>query len=181
MHHQLPKILADVGAVGKVFRNDVVGSGQGILDGIDAQLFVDVFLGKALGVGTVLGEDGLGQGSQPLFSCHGAPGAPLLLVGTVEILYLGHGLGLINGGGQFLRELALVFDGFFYFLPPCFQIPQIGQAGFQIPQGGVVHGAVHFLPIPGDEGNGVSLVQQLDDVFHIFLLLFQFLRQNFGN
>ena len=98
-HHQLPEILADVGAVGKVFRNDVVGSGQGILDGIDAQLFVDVFLGKALGVGTVLGEDGLGQGSQPLFSCHGAPGAPLLLVGTVEVLYLGHGLGLINGGG----------------------------------------------------------------------------------
>ena len=40
---------------------------------------------------------------------------------------------------------------------------------------------MHLLAVAGNEGNGIPLVDQPDDVFHIFLLLLQLLRQNFGN
>ena len=39
--------------------------------------------------------------------------------------------------------------------------------GFQGTQGRIVHGAVHFLAVAGDEGDGVAFVNQRDDVFNV--------------
>ena len=52
-------------------------------------------------------------------------------------------------------------------LPAFRQVPQVLEALLQIPQGGVVHGAVKLLAVAGDEGNGVALVQKADHVFHM--------------
>ena len=180
-HHQLPQSLADVGVVGKVFRNDVIGSGEGLFDGVDALFRVHKVLSQLLGVLSVLGKNHLRQGSQPLFPGHGAPGAALLLVGTVEILHLGHGCGGVDGVGQLPGELSLVFDGLFDLVPALLQIAQVGEPGFQSAQGGVVHGAVHFLAVAGDEGDGVAFVDEGNDVLNIFQLLIQLRGENFSN
>jgi len=55
------------------------------------------------------------------------------------------------------------------------------QALLQGSQGGVVHGAVEFFTVTGDEGNGVALVQEGDDVFYVVFGLVQFLGQEFDD
>ena len=77
-----------------------------------------------------------------------------------------------------LEELRCVYKGTlaglpqrqqmeFHRLPAFRQVPQVLEALLQIPQGGVVHGAVKLLAVAGDEGNGVALVQKADHVFHM--------------
>ena len=56
------------------------------------------------------GEGQRGQGLQPLFPGDGGPGAPLLLVGAVQVLHLGQGGRFSNGGGELLGELALILN-----------------------------------------------------------------------
>ena len=75
--------------------------------------------------------------------------------------------GGVDGGGEFLRQLALFLDRPLHRLPAFRQVPQVLEALLQIPQGGVVHGAVKLLAVAGDEGNGVALVQKADHVFHM--------------
>ena len=180
-HNQLPQSLADVRIVGKIFSNDVAGTGNGFFFGCNALFFVYKGQRQLRNVLPILGENRLGQGIQPLFPGNGAPGAALLLVGTVEVLHLGHGGGAVDGGAQFFRKLALVFYGFFHFVSALLEGAQVGQPGFQIPQGGIIHGTVHFLSVPGNKRNGVAFVNQLHHVFNILLIQPQFPGQNFRN
>ena len=179
--HQLPEGFADGGVVGQVFGDDIGCTGEGFLRGMDALFFIDIVFGQNIGVQALLGENGGGQGFQTLLPGHGGAGAALLLIGTVQVLHLRHGGGGVDGGGQLVRQLALIFNGLLHLIPAGLEVAQVGQPGFQIPQGGVVHGSMHFFPVPGDEGNGVALVHQGDDILHIFQLLVQLLRENFRN
>ena len=38
---------------------------------------------------------------------------------------------------------------------------------------------MHFLPVSGDKGNGVALIDEIYHIFNVLLLLPQFLSQNF--
>ena len=171
--HQVAKGLADVGVVGEVFGDDVAGPLEGILHAFYTLLRVHKGFGQRGGGLTILGKNRLRQGRQTLLPGNGAPGAPLLFVGAVQVLHLRHGSGGIDGLGQLLSQFSLVFDGFFDFLPALLQIPQVGQPGFQGAQGGVVHGPVHFFSVTGDKGNGVALVHQGYHILHVFQLLAQ--------
>ena len=51
-----------------------------------------------------------GQGFQPLLPGDGGPGAPLLLIGAVQVLHLRQSGGRSDGVGELLGELALVLD-----------------------------------------------------------------------
>ena len=102
-------------------------------------------------------------------------GAAFLLIGPVQVFHLGQRGGLVDGGGQLVRQLSLLRDGIFDGLPPFHQPPQIAEAFFQVPQNGVVHGPVQFLAVTGDEWNGVASVQELDDVGDVLGVLAQFL------
>ena len=180
-HDQIPEGFADIGIVRKILGDDVVGALEGFFNGKDTLFGVHIAFRQLGRILAVLGEDGFRQRGQALFSCHGAAGAALLLIGPVEIFYFCHGGGSIDGGSKFLRQLALVFNGALDFFSAFLEIAQISQTGFQITQDGIVHGAVHFLTVTGNEGNGVAFVQKGDDVFNIFLFLAQLLGQNFGN
>ena len=61
------------------------------------------------------------------------------------------------------------------------QVAQVGQAVGQGAEGGVIHGAVHLLAVPGDEGDGVALVQQGDDILNMLFLAAQLTGQNLNN
>ena len=178
---QLPQGLADVGVVGQHFGDDVRSARQGLLRGLHTLLRVHVGRRHLRRVAVFLGENGLRQPFQPLFPGYGGPCAPLLLVGPVQIFHLREGGGAVDGGGQGLRQLALALDGGLHLGPPLVQVPQIGEPVGQGAQGGVVHGAVELLAVPGDKGHRGPLVQQGDDVFHVPGLLLQLPGQNLGN
>ena len=181
VHDNFPQSLSDVSIVREVFCNNIIGALESFLGGINSLIRVYIPFCQHRGILAVLRENRFSQRRQTFFSGHGATGTPLLFVRAIKVFHFGHGLCLINGGGQLLREFSLVIDGLFHFFPPSLQIAQIGQTGFQITKGGIIHGTVHFLTVASDERNGVSFINQLDDIFNIFLFLFQLLRQNFGN
>ena len=161
----------------------VVGPSEGVGHGLYSLAGVDVVLGGGHRGGAVLplGEQQLGQGLQSLFPGHGGPGAALLLIGAVQVLQLRQGLGPVQGGGELLRQLSLAFDGFFHRLPALLQAPEVLEPLLQGAEGGIVHGAVQFLAVPGDEGDGVALVQQPDNVFHVLWIFVKFLGQCLNN
>ena len=179
LHHLLAQDLADIGVIGNPFGNDIRRTGQGVFHRLHALLRVDVLCRQNLrGRGALfLVENGPGQGLQPLLPCHRGAGPALLLVGPVQILHLGQGLGGVDGGGQFFRQFSLGFNGRFDLPAPLLQIAEILEPLGQVPDGLVVHGPVHLLAVTGDKGNGVAHVQQGDNVFHMGKRLVQLLSQ----
>ena len=165
----LLQALAQGGIVTDLLGNDVGGAGQGLFHRGDALLLVYIIHRRILRYGAVpaLPEEQLGQGLQALLPGHGGPGAALWLIGTVQVLQLRQGLGGVDGFAQFLGELALLLNGGENRLPPLLQAPEILQPGLQGAQSGIVHGAMKFLAVAGDKGDGVPLVQKLDHVFDI--------------
>ena len=182
-HQQPPQRLADGRVVGDDLRDDVVRPLQCVRYRLHALLRVDVVRGGLRRVGAVrpLRQQPLRQRRKPFLPGRRGPGAALLLVGPVQILHLRQRGGALNGGGQLLRELALPVDGGQHLLPALGQITQIAQPVLQLPQGGVVHSAVKLLAVAGDERDGVALVQQGDDIFHMAQGLVQLPGQQLGN
>ena len=180
---QLPQGLADGGIVRQQLRYDVVGPLEGVGQSLHPLLWVHIVPGGLLRSRAVpaLVQQQKGQGLQALLPGHRGPGAALLLIGAVQVLHLRQGGGAVDGGGQLVGELPLAVDGVFHLLAALVQVPQIAQPVLQGPQGGVVHAAVQLLAVAGDEGDGIALVQQVDDVLHMGQGLVQLPGQNFGN
>ena len=175
-HQQLPQPLAQLRVVGNLLGDNVGCPLKGVLRCLHALFQVDVlrrFLQRVRAV-RPLGEEELCQRLQALLLRHRGPGAALLLVGAVQVLHLRQRLGAVDGGGQLLRQLALLLDGEFHRLPPFLEAPEVLEPFLQGPEGGVVHGAVELLAVPGDEGDSVALVQEAHHVFHMLRPLVQF-------
>ena len=96
-------------------------------------------------------------------------------VGAVEVLHLRQGFGGVDGGGQILRQLALLGDRALHRLPPLLKTPEVLEPLLQGAEGGVVHGAMELLAVPGDEGDGVALVQEARHVLHVLRSLAELL------
>ena len=124
-HQQAPQCLADVRVVADDLRDDVVGALQCVGRGLHALLRIDVRLCGRLRRGTVLllRQQQLRQGLQPLLPGHRGAGAPLLLVGTVQVLHLRQRGGAVDGRRQRIGQLALSLDGGLDLLPPLVQVP----------------------------------------------------------
>ena len=101
-----------------------------------------------------------------------------MFIGPVKVFHFRQGGGAVDGGGQLIRQLALVFDGLLYLVPAVLEVAQVLQAVGQLTDELVVHGPVELLAVAGDEGDGVSLVQQGDDVFNVLGGTVQFPGQN---
>ena len=112
LFQQLTQAFADGCVVADPLGDDVVCALQRVGDGLDALFRVEVVLRESVrrGHAARLREDRLGQRLEPLFAGDGRAGAALLLVGPVEILDLGERRGLVDDGGQLVRQLALRLD-----------------------------------------------------------------------
>ena len=181
--HIFPQHLPDFGIIGNHFSDDVIGPLKGIGDGFHPLFWVYIIFRRRCGFGAGGGlcEEELRQRLQPLLSCHGGPGTAFLLIGTVEVLHLGQSGGGVDGGGEFLRQFALFLDGAFDLLPPLVQIAKVVQPVGQVPEDRVVHGPVHLLAVPGNEGDGVALIQKGHHIVYIILRLAQFASQKFDD
>ncbi|CCX38618.1 putative uncharacterized protein [Clostridium sp. CAG:1013] len=163
-----PQTLADDRVVGKVLRQNVHGTLQGFLHGLHTLLRVYILrrqLFRALTEDpsfTVLaGEKQFRQGFQTLLPSHSRPGAALGPIGPVQVLHLSQGGRPIDGLRKLGGQLALLLHSGFDLLSPVFQSPEIGQTIRQFPDGLVVHGAMTLLPVTGDKGHGIALIQKL--------------------
>ena len=165
--HQLAQAFADRGVVADPFSHDIPGSFQRGVHGFHALFRIDIILrGKRGGrAGRLLREKKRGERLKTLFPGDRGACAALGLVGTVEVLDLGKRSGAVDGGGKLRSELALLLDRLFHALAALLHLAKIRKTLLQRAQRGVVHRAVHFLAVARDKGDGVSLVQQRDDVF----------------
>ena len=173
-HQQLPELSPEGGIIADGLRHNVAGPGQGILCRLHALFRIHILGGLRYRVRSAGGHQCLRQRGKAFFPGNGGPGAALLLVGPVEILHLRQRGGSVDGGGELRRQLALFFNGGLHRLLALGKAPQVPEPLFQSAQGRIVHGAVEFLTVAGDEGNCVSLVQKPDHVFHVVRLLVQF-------
>ena len=153
---------ADVGVVADRLGDDVAGAGQGGLD--VGHLFGQVGGGQGLGrlAAERLVEHQVGQRLQAALAGDAGAGAPLLLVGRVEVFQLGLGRGGLELRLEFGRQLALFRDtgdngsaalvegaGVFERLDDGAQLFLVEAAG-------------HFLAVAGDKGQRVAVVEQGD-------------------
>ena len=157
---QLPQAFPQGCVVADPLGDEIRGPLQGLRHRLHPLFRVQVVRRSHLGGRAVpaLSKQELGQRGQPLLPGYGGPGAPLFLVGAVEVLHFRQGRGPVDGLGQVLGELSPALNGTLDLLPALFQVSQGVEAFLQGPQGGVVHGPVGLFPVAGDEGDGVPLV-----------------------
>ena len=60
-HDQSAQILADLGVIGEVFRNDVAGTCNGLFHRCNAFFFIQKALSQLFNILPILGKDGLCQ------------------------------------------------------------------------------------------------------------------------
>ena len=104
-HNQFPQRLADGRIVGNLLGNNIIGALQSVRHSLHALFRVKIRLRRLhrVGAGALLGKQQRRQRFQSLFPGHSSPGAPLLLVGAVEILYLRQSRRGVDGRNQRLR------------------------------------------------------------------------------
>ncbi len=112
-------------------------------------------------------QQGIGQRLQSGLAGDLRLGAPLGLVGEVEILQSRLGVRHQNGLLQFRGELLLPGDGLENGGAPLFQLAQVVKPLLQGTQLGIVQAAGDLLAVAGDEGNRGAVVQQLYGGFHL--------------
>ena len=180
---QLAQALAQRRVVGDALGDDVARAGKGLFGRGDTLFLVYILcrLPERLGTVALLGKEQLCERLEPLFLRDRRAGAALGLVGAVEILKLGERRGVFDGGGELLRQLALLADRGEDGLAPLLQAAQVLQSGLERAQDRIVHRAVHFLAVARDEGDRVALVEQAHDVFDIFFLLSQLAGEKRGD
>ena len=175
---QLPQLLAQGGIVAELLRQNVPGTGQG---GGGVRHFPAQVVGRCfLRVGAaVLGQQQLGQRGQAPGAGHAGAGFALGAVGAVQILQAGQGFGNLQLLRQFLGHGALFFDGALHLVPALVQTAQIVQPLAQFAQHLVVHAAGGLLAVPGNEGDGVALIDQVDGGLHGLFVQAQLLGNGF--
>ena len=172
--------LSVVGIIGDLFRKNVFCHGQrgcGVRN-----LFFRIyeflrFLHRVSAAKTQC----VGQRRQSFLSGDHSTGTAFGLIRAVQILQCHHGLGLVNLPAQFFRQFSLLFnggqDGGFAFL----QIAEVTETLVKGTKDFVVESAGRFLAVTGNEGNGVSFIDQPDHGLCLPSLDVQFFRNNIDN
>ncbi len=145
---------------------------------LDAFLGIDEFRGGGVEVqeGLVAGPDPEGQGFQPALAGIGSLGALLGLERQVEVFEPLGVVGRADGGRQVGGHLPLGLDRLEDRLFPLGQLAQPLHAELDLVDDHLVEVARPFLPVSRDEGNGVPLIQKLDDALHLHAPNLQVLR-----
>ncbi|MNC10280.1 hypothetical protein D3C75_579190 [compost metagenome] len=118
--------------------------------------------GKDLRVLCRVAQQAIGQRLQSCFAGDLRAGATLGLVRQVQIFQPALGVGSEDLVAQLIAELALLTDAGQHRRTAVFQFTQVGQAGFQVAQLGVVQAAGDFLAVAGDERNAGAFIEQAD-------------------
>ena len=166
IEEEIAQFFAGRGVVRDAFGDDVAGAVDRVLD--RRHLFGYVFLRFFLYVERfVLRKNGVRERLQSARDGDGRAGLALLLIRAVDVLRLRERGCLFERVPDLVRHLALFFDGGGDLLLALFQIAEVFQPVGEFTKDLVVTAARHFLAVTGDEGNGVSLVEQRKDVLRV--------------
>ena len=162
---QGPDLPARLGIVGETFRQNIAGSGQGVLGGGNRLVLVLAHnhklgrLDRGREARGLIHHEPIGEGFQPLLAGHRRAGPALGTVGCKPILQRCHGH---SRGNFFLQlrgqQLALI-QGFENRGPAGFQLEQLSHAIADIGNRHFVERAGDLFPVPGDEGNSGAFGQ----------------------
>src|SRR5699024_902059 len=86
---------------------------------------------------------------------------------AVYVVQLRKGGSSVEGGGHLRRERSGSVDQAAYLLAPLFQPAQVFETFSHPAQRLVIQAAVRLLAVTCDKGNGVPLVDQLNDLFRL--------------
>ena len=180
--YQIAHPFAHLGVVGHLLGDDVLCALQSGIDAVHALFGVEEGLCQLCGVfgAFLLEQERLCQRLQTLFLCHAGAGFALGAEGAVDVVDFGQGGGLVQCGADLVGEVALTFDELAHLFPSGVQIAQVFQLVGNLANQLVIHGAVLFLAVAGDEGDGVALVQQGDDICNVVLADRKFLGDHSG-
>src|SRR3954469_25016987 len=142
----------------------------------DALLGVNKGVRCLLRIALGVGVQALGQGLQPGFSGDLGLGAPLGLVGQIEVLKARLGVGRKDLAPERIVELALALDAREDGRAPLLQLAKIAQALIERAQLRVVEGASGLLAVSCNEGHRGAAVQQVDGSLDLPLLCIQLAR-----
>ncbi len=172
--------LAGIRIVAHLLRQDVPGPLQGFLGCGDALFLIDEGQSQILGRAgfDVLHQQLKGQGFQSLFFGNGGTGAPLGPEGPINVLQLGQSGGSGQLGADLLGQVALLGQGVLNFGAALVQAPQVLEAFIQLPQYLIVQGAGKLLTVAGNEGNGVTIVNQFENILALGHRQVKFLTKN---
>ena len=160
--HPLPQFADQVGVFGEALHQDGAGPVQGGLRVGDAPVRVDVGRRLLLRVAGGPGQQQLGQRLQAGFAGDLRLGPALRLVGQVDVLQAGLGVGGHDLPLERVVELALRPDRLQDRGPPLVQLAQVAEPFLQRAELRVVQRPGHFLAVAGDERHRGPAVEQLD-------------------
>ena len=180
------RLLADPGAearlVGDLLGDDVHGAGYGRLRVRHFLLFTYIFLRLFLDITALfLRQNIVRQSLQSFLLCDTGARPSLGAIGEVQVLHFYQSLRGFDGRFQLLCELPLLLDALHDFGLALLQGPQISQRLAQFTELLIGERPRRFLSVSGDEGDRVSLIDQLHCRLHLPVLYAQFLGDRFNN
>ncbi len=163
------ELCPQIGPLAVALGNDMAGPQQRLAEGRHLPIGIHKVGGASIEVLTARRgrQDLIGQRLQPSFA--GGRGQRLLLwlEGQVKIFELLERIAALDLRGQLGRELALRVDRAQDRGLALIQQPQLGDSRLDVTDLLFIQPASLVLAIAGDEGDGVLVIQQPDDAFHL--------------
>ena len=168
--------------VGNTLRYDIQSARYGFLYIFHTFFFIDIGCGGFFQrFFHLLHHDLIRKRFQPLFLCNRSSCSPLWAIRPVQIVHSHQRVRRLNLCPQFVRQRPLFFNcrqDAFLFL---FQIAKVMQTFIQITKYLIIQSAVHFFSITCDKWNGIPLINQGNDRFHLTRFDIQLFLQFFYN
>ena len=164
----LPDLSTDLSTVGDTLSDDILCSLQR-----SARILYFLFrIHKVRGSDQyrnlhLLLQDLLCQRLQSAFPCNGRPRSSFRTIWKIQILQRRLRCSLFNLFFQFRCQLPLLFDRSKDDASSLLEGSQIAKPLIQAAQLFIIQATMRFLSVPGNERDGVSLVDQLHDCLHL--------------
>ena len=172
--HELPQSADELGIFGELLHQDPARALERRGRVRDPLLRIDIGGRRLFGHELRILQQVAGERLEPGFPGDLRPGAPLRLVGQIQIFEPRLRVGGVERRGELRRELPLRRDALDDRRAPILELAQVRQPLVERAQLRVVEPAGRFLAVAGDEGHGGFVVEQRDrglDLRHAHLKL----------
>ena len=160
---------ADGCVVGEAFGDDIAGTCEGFLRGLDPEFLLTVLteesggfrgrVGGGIGLG---GEDPFRERLEAFFLCDGGAGAAFRAEGSEDVLEAGHGFRLVDLAAEGVGEQFPFVEAFEDGGAALVEFGDLEEAVADAGDLDFVEHAGDFLAVAGDEGHSGAFVKELD-------------------
>ena len=175
-------LISDPGAIicfiGYALRNNVHGSGDGFLYRCHTFFLRQItFCLCFQRCRCHLKKNNIGQTFQSFLFCHSCTSPAFWTIWTIKVIHSHLCLRCLDRCFELFRQFPLLLNAGDHLCLLIFQISKIGQPLTQITKLLVIKRTSSFLPVTGNERDGISLINQFDCCFHLPFLHLKFFCQ----